>query len=266
MIEDDLKAAADSLAPTETQATFKPAEVKFKKKKSRKPLIYSLVIISVVALLGLVTFKILTHKKSTGTSTSVTQVKTVATPTADSDIKAEELTETFTSKILSVSFMYPKSWKVSESANGIKVESPVFNYMPAEAASLDGNFRIFIRQGARDVDSKYIGSGIAIKPSDKLTYTQPAVGQRTDTWLSSFGYNSKDIFSYFLIAGNFQLAQGDTLGPTYGKEPDTYLVVGGYSGSTNADDMSMNSVSLDYYTTTNAYKEALKIIASLQLN
>lgn len=265
-MDDDLKAAANSLTPDSAPASFKPAEAKHKQKRSIKPLIYAFTGLIGVAALGFVGYKVVTHKKSAATNTTVTQVETTAKQPASSDITQEDLSETYTSKLLSVGFSYPKSWKISESSSGIKIESPAFNYTPAEAASLDGNFRIFIRQGSRDVDSKYIGSGIAIKPSEKLTYTSPAIGQRTETWLSSFGYNSADIFSYFLVAGNFQLERSDTLGPNYGKEPDTYLVVGGYSSLDNADDMAMNSVDLDYYATTTAYKEALQILASIQLN
>lgn len=169
------------------------------------------------------------------------------------------------SSALFIGFKYPKTWKVSEASGGIRIESPQFSYPAANLGTVTGLFRIYIRQGARTVDGKYIGDGLAIKPSEKLTYTQPAAGQRADTLISSFGSNSTSIFTFFLIAGNFQLNIGDTLGPNYGKEPDAVIVAGGYTTPTAADDLAMSSVALKYYATTNAYKQAMQIVASLQL-
>ena len=68
-----------------------------------------------------------------------------------------------------------------------------------------------------------------------------------------------------MVAGNFQLNKGDTLGPDYGKEPETFIVTGGYSSSVLTDDLATNKVPLDSYRQTNAYKQAIAIIKSLKL-
>ena len=154
---------------------------------------------------------------------------------------------------------------MSEANGGIRIESTAFTFPAKYQGETSGNFRIYIRQGARKVDGTYIGRGYAVKPSEKLTYTQPAVGQRTETLLSSFGYDTTDNFAYFLIAGNFQLALGDTLGPNYGTEADTYIITGGYTSPTAVDDLATIPVALTYYQTTKAYRQALIILGSLQL-
>jgi hypothetical protein len=262
-MDDDLKSASDAMTH-EDKSAYRPA-LKQHTKKSPKKLLIIIALVIVLAVGGLALWKFVLHKpKTTPTVTDTTTQKTETTKTGE-DVPDEPLSETYESKALSVGFKYPKSWKASEATGGIKIESPAFHYQAASTGSTDGLFRIYIRQGARTQDGPYIGAGVTIKPSEKLTYTEPAIGQRTDTWLSSFGSDSSDIFTFFLIAGNFQLQKGDILGPDYGKEADTYIVAGGYTVPTATDDLAMTSVALDYYATTNAYKQALAIIASLKL-
>lgn len=166
-----------------------------------------------------------------------------------------------------VEFSYPETWKVtaSQEDEDIRIESPEFKYTSITGSTVDGNFRIYIRQGARDEDSKYIGRGIASQDSVKLAYSNPAPSQRPETNLSFFGLDSSDHFAYFMIAGNFSLVKNESLGPEYGTEKDTYIVLGGYSSSELTDDMATNPVPLEYFSTTNAYKQALSIIESLKI-
>lgn len=164
-----------------------------------------------------------------------------------------------------ISFAYPSTWTVSEKDNGIRIESPSFKYMTTDIGEVTGNFRIYIRQQARTADSKYIGDGIAIKPSEKLIYNDPAVGQLPETNLIHFGLKDTGHFAYFFIAGNYSLQQNDTLGPDYGKEPQTYIITGGYSSPELTEDMATHKVPLDYYTETSAFNQALVILKSLQI-
>jgi hypothetical protein len=181
------------------------------------------------------------------------------------DVPAAELSESYVGQRVRVEFKHPKTWKVHETEDGgVRIESAEFTY-PTKQGEESGNFRIYIRTGARSIDGKYIGHGVAIKPSEKLTYSAPAVGQRSDTLLSTFGIDTQDNFAFFLIAGNFQLKPGDSLGPNYGKEPETYIIVGGYSGPDLKDDLATNSVSVDYYSSTNAYGQGVEIVKSLKL-
>lgn len=263
MDDEDLKSASDALARDDKPAYRVAAK---KSNRSKKPLIIALAVIVVVAIGGFALKKFLFKSDKPTPASSSNQTPQSAAPTNKDDVPDAELTETYESTALSVSFKYPKTWKVSEADKGVRIDSPAFNFPSAGQGNVDGLFRIYIRQGARDKDGVYIGDGLAIKPSEKLTYTDPALGQRTDTLLSSFGSNSTDIFTFFLIAGNFQLQKGDTLGPDYGKEPDTYIIAGGYTIPTATDDLGMTSVETDYYATTNAYKQAHAIIASLQLH
>lgn len=164
-----------------------------------------------------------------------------------------------------IELAYPSSWAVSETEDAVRLESPGFTYKLANGESVAGHFRIYIRQGARAADSVYIGKGIAVQQSEKLTYANPAPGQRAETNLSHFGLDTPDAFAYFLIAGNYALQKGDFLGPDYGKETETYIIAGGYSSKELADDLATNPVPLDFYNSTKAYEQALDILRSLKL-
>lgn len=262
-MDDDLKSASAALSDTQARAAYAPKPGKKRSGKIMKWLLLAVIGLVVVAGIGFAVWKFVLNKPKTtpvATAPAVTQPKKVV-----NDIADEPLSKDYSSTALSVAFKYPEGWKASEASGGIRIESPNFTYQDATNTDVSGNFRIYIRQGARTIDGKYIGRGVAIKPSEKLTYTQPAIGQRTDTLLSSFGLDTSDNFAFFMIAGNFQLQKEDTLGPDYGKEAETYIVAGGYSTSAAIDDLATTPVSINYYATTNAYKQAHAIIASLKL-
>lgn len=233
-----------------------------------KKLLIGICALVVLAGLGYVGKKLINSSgdQTKTTSTSKQQSGTNNTSGKPSDVPNNPATKTFKSDVLGLELTYPTSWTVSETTdNGLRVESPEFSYQTTDKGDVAGNFRVYIRKGTRPADSKYIGRGVAIQPSEKLTYIQPTSTQRKDTNLSLFGLDTTDQFAYFLVAGNFQLKKGDTLGPGYGKEPETYIVVGGYSSNALTDDLATNKVPLDSFAQKNAYKQAIEVIKSLKL-
>lgn len=185
----------------------------------------------------------------------------------DKDVPAVTSTKTFKSDFPRIEFTYPGNWVATadNEQQDVRIESPEFSYTSINGGVIKGNFRIYIRQGARDQDSKYIGRGIAAIPSEKLAYKDPPSGQRPETNLSFFGLDTPDNFAFFLIAGNFSLEKGQSLGPDYGKEAETYIITGGYSSNELSDDLATNTVPVDYFDSTNAYKQAIDILKSLKL-
>lgn len=195
-----------------------------------------------------------------------TNQQPTSNPVVD-DVPSTTITKTHKSDFPRVEFTYPETWTVTEDKEqeGIRITSPEFNYMTINGGTVKGHFRIYIRQGARQVDSKYIGRGIAAQPSEPLIYTEPAPSQRTETNLSLFGLDTSDNFAFFMIAGNFNLQKDEALGPEYGREPDTYIIAGGYSSKELTEDLAMNQVSLEMFSQTNAYKQGLDILRSLKI-
>ncbi len=251
--------------PETSRPTHKPHKRKRLPKPGKKPLLVVLIVIVVIILLA-GGWKLINHKKSTTNKAATGQVATAPKPST-TDIPEVSTTKTYKSDSLALDLTYPSSWTTTETADtGLRIESPTFRYQTIDKGIVSGNFRIYIRQQARDVDAKYIGRGVAVQPSEPLTYTKPAPTQRQTTFLTDFGLDTPNQFAYFMIAGNFNLKTGQSLGPNYGKEQGTYIISGGYSGPDLKDDMQTNQVPLKYFATTNAYKQAIDVIKSLQLN
>lgn len=236
---------------------------------SKKRIILVIISLFVIAGLG---FGLALWQERNSTKESVTSTQTPTTPgenqtNTNDDVPSVAATKTFKADFPRIEFTYPENWKVTENSEqeGVRVESPNFNYTSINGSKVSGYFRIYIRQGARQQDGRYIGRGVAAADSEKLTYIAPASEQRPETNLSFFGLDSDDNFAFFMIAGNFSLMKGDSLGPDYGKEAETYIITGGYSSNELTEDLATNPVPLDYYRTTNAYKQAMEILKSLKL-
>jgi|AntRauTorckE6833_2_1112554.scaffolds.fasta_scaffold00037_72 hypothetical protein len=184
----------------------------------------------------------------------------------DQDIVDVTDTETIRTRTPRVEFAHPTSWKVSDADGYVRVVSPEFTYTTSDSEVIEnGVFRLHFRQGATEPESNYFGRGFASRPSETLTYSDPALGQREETNLSFFGLDNPNNFAYLLIAGNFSLAVGDTLGPDFANESDAYIIAGGYATSTLTEGIDTKKVPLDYFDTTNAYRQALDIIKSLKI-
>jgi len=233
-----------------------------------KKLLIILLVLTLLTAFGFGGRKLLNNKKTTkAVDQPNTSSQTSPSPAPKiSDLPAAAGTKSFKSSSLGVELAYPAGWTATEADGGIRIDSPEFNYTTVDKGTVSGNFRVYIRKGAREVDSKYIGRGVATQPSEKLVYSQPTSTQRKETNLSFFGLDSGDQFAFFLVAGNFNLKKGDTLGPNYGKETDTFIVTGGYSSKTLTDDFATNQIPLGTFQQTNAYKQALDILKSLKLN
>jgi hypothetical protein len=216
---------------------------------------------------GFGVWKFIINDKPTEQPTTVTDSEPAEEREAEQisrDISATQDTETFRSVRPRLELTYPSNWEVSEQ-DGVRIKSPSFSYQTVDGTTVDGHFQIYIRQGARDVDSKYIGRGVAILPSETIAYSDPLPDQRAETNLSLFGIDSTDHFAYFLIAGNFELAPGDTLGPDYGREAEAYIITGGFSSDELEEDMQTHQVPVDWFQTSNAYQIGIDIIKSLKV-
>jgi hypothetical protein len=160
---------------------------------------------------------------------------------------------------------HPSHWSLIEEGGAVVLESPAFDFVDTSGSETNGVFRIIIRQGATPSESEYFGRGVAAAMSEPLTYTDPATGQRDTTNLSFFGLDSGANIGFFLVAGNFTLTPGDTLGPDFANEPEDYIIAGGYATANQAEGIATIPVAVDFFKSTNAYDQAIDIIKSLKL-
>lgn len=164
-----------------------------------------------------------------------------------------------------IELSYPTNWTLVEKENGITISSPEFEYTTTNKGSIKGNFSVYIRQGAREQEGTYIGRGLAVRDSEKLVYTAPSSTQRPDTNLTLFGLDSADYFSYFFITGDYQLKKGETLGPNYGREAETYIITGGFGSEKQVATMDFNNLDVKVATSETTYKQGIDIVKSIKV-
>ncbi len=246
--------------PSAPQQSFKPP----KRKRNLKKIIIPVVILIILVACAVAALKLL--KKEPAPASQPDSSTTQTTNTEQSNVPSSSGTKTFTAETLAVEFNYPDNWVVTEKEGTITVKSPTFAYKSADAGTTNGYFRIYIRKSARDVDSKYIGRAVAIQPTEKITYTNPATSQRKQTELSYFAYDEPTNFAFMMITPGFNLQKSETLGAKYGKEAEAYIIVGGYSGDDNKDDLSFHSVALANITSADVVKQATEIFKSLKVS
>jgi hypothetical protein len=246
----------------EQTSSMPPPKKQKRRGKILKTFVIWLIALSAIAAIATAGIIYFLDKES---SEPASQTQTQPEEQSAEESVASELSETYDSTLLRLSFMHPSDWTVNEVDRGITVSSPQFEYATDDGETVNGSFKVYIRKGARSVDGNYLGKGFAVKPSEEISYSSPEPGQREDTYLSAFGLDEPDNFAYFILQGNIKLDEGDTLGPDFAKEPDAYLIFGGYTSEEREDDLSTNTLSLDDYDQTSQYLTAVEILKSLQL-
>ncbi|HET7673495.1 MAG TPA: hypothetical protein VFK11_03225 [Candidatus Saccharimonadales bacterium] len=176
------------------------------------------------------------------------------------------LTKTYTSDFLNLEFKYPESWNVREKDNYIIVKSPNFDIEDKSGVQSSTYFKVYIERSASSDDGKYLGRGYAVAPSEKISYSSPATGQRKDTYLTNFGLDTPDNFAYFVVQGSFKLKKGETLGPNFANEPEAFLVAGGFATDEQKGGLETRQMPADITQDNLAYKTGIEIVRSLQLN
>ena len=259
-MEEDLKEASASVSDIPRRSGFAPHPSAKKSGKLKK----LIMIVGIILLLSAASYAIWNFFISDDRKISAPSTQSETKKPAPEISNDEVLKDHESAGLLSIDFKYPISWDVTENDGGVTAKSANFKYKTVDNKEVDGYFKVYVRKGARAVDSKYIAKGYASRDSQKLEYKDPALGQIKSTLLQTFSYDKPTDFSFFFLASNFNLKVGDTLGPNYGKEPETILVVGGFSDASLTDDLAMNTVPVDKYENYKAYKQALSIVQSLQ--
>lgn len=181
------------------------------------------------------------------------------------DVRQVNSTEEFSADRPNIDGEMPTSWEFEQLDQAATLQSPDFTFTTTDGAEANGYFRIYLREGAAPEDADYLGRGYASQASEKISYTQPASSQVSSTYLSFFGLDETDNFAYFFVNGNFNLDIGESLGADFGKDDGAYIISGGYASDELEDTMATHKVPLDYFDQTNAYKQAVDIIKSLQI-
>lgn len=240
-----------------------------KHRRSPKKFVIIVLVLVVLGALGYVGWSWHAHRKATPAAPA-TPALAAATPT-ESDSSATDSPNTsslqpFQSAQLHLGVSIPSDWKATEKDGGVTISSPGFTITNSDREQLKGSFTVYMRQGSRTTDGKYIGQGVAIKPTEKMAYAAPGNAQRKETQLTNFGAVTSDHFTFFMITGDYNLQKEGQLGGSYGREPDTYIIVGGFADSKRTDDLAFVNVPLEAYAKSRAYAQAIAILKSIKIN
>lgn len=182
-----------------------------------------------------------------------------------SKLGGQELSETYTNDFLRLTFKHPKNWAVKDQNDIITITSPQFKYTLKDGSEKEGFFKLYIRQSSTPSEGQYLGRGFAVEQSEKMIYSDPAEGQKKETYLTNFGLDSSNNFAYFVVQGNFALAKDESLGPKFASEPGSYLIAGGFGSADIESPLQTNLLSLSSFKNEQEYKTAIEIAKSLQL-
>ena len=256
--DDELNVPVEIIDPNQLPGHKEP------RSKLPKYLLILLGVIIFAAAAGLAGWKLLKKFNSSQTEPNASQ-QINSDNTGQTGGGKQPLSEEYSSSQLLIDFKYPSSWEVAEENGAIFVKSPNFRYSENEGGEVSGVFKIYIKKGAEENDGKYLGRGYAIGPSEKLQYSNPASGQRKETFVTAFGLDKPDNFSYFVVQGNFNLKKGETLGPKFASEQDAFLIAGGFASDDLKDALETNPISVDYYKSDQNYLTAIEIIKTIRL-
>jgi hypothetical protein len=182
--DDDYKAASKGVDEAVDYKQYMP---KLKPDhKLIKRIVKLVVLIVVVAGLGYAAYYFGSHYHS-GSNSPVKK-----TTSSSSSSKIATPSQTYTSSYQDLSFEYPSGWKVNETSSVITATSPATRLTSYNRQSVTGRVIFRVRAQSSSLPEFSAGDATAILPSQTITYTSPATGQRGSTYISFLNYaNSK---------------------------------------------------------------------------
>lgn len=223
-----------------------------------------LIILLVLTIIAGCIFYFFLRPKNTNVSPQTTTSDSATNKEPKKSVATTELKK-HTGDFPRMELNYPATWTLVEKDNSVTITSPEFDYKTSSKGVVKGNFSIYIRMGAREQEGKYIGRGVAVRPTEKLVYDAPSSTQRKDTNLTLFGLDTTDHYSFFLISGDYILKKGETLGPNYGREAETYIIAGGFGSSKQTDPLDYNNLDIKVATEDESYEQGIAIVKSLKV-
>jgi hypothetical protein len=163
----------------------------------------------------------------------------------------------------SLEFDYPENWTVTDDGSGkLTVKSPTMPLKSASGKAVSGQVTVTIQGKQAELKEFKGGNGLAVRESDKLTYTKPTSSQRAQTYLSFVGYagSAQTGIDGMYITGDIGY-QKDQAVPMVDVVRGDPLVTVSFSGSGGT-----LSISSDSWNDSNQLTKSLKtIITSLSI-
>lgn len=176
--------------------------VRKEKGKRRKKSIF--IVIALVLVAGGAAAYFLTKPKKTA---EMTQAPAQTTQAPEAELVTS--TENFVSPSFRLSFDHPTNWKVDEipasadTSAEIVVRSPTIKLKDAEGKEVSAQVMLRIRPKSNKLTDIAEGANIvALRPSEKISYSQPSSQQRGETFLTYLQHTGAGLDAVYITGDN----------------------------------------------------------------
>jgi hypothetical protein len=177
------------------------------KRKRAWPKVLIVIIVVVVAAYGAYWFGNHEATKRTDEKTRTTASKSQKQSTQ----AATTATKQYTSTNYSLSFNYPATWTVSDTAAKLTVISPATQLAIPTGSKTSLHVVVTIQNQETAIPGFPSGGAVAALGSNLLVYTQPSSVQRAQTYVSYLGYTTSNGLDAVYVTGNNGYQQGQQI-------------------------------------------------------
>jgi len=153
------------------------------KRRSVWPVVTAAILAIVVIVAGLYFF-VLEKKFEVKKAPTSSQSQQSNTGSDDIDVG----TEHFNSTTFSLGFDYPKNWTVKEEGGKLTARSTIRDLKDTSGKTVKGQILLTIQPKQASLEGFKKGNGVAVRDSEKITYTSPTQNQRAQTYVTFVNY------------------------------------------------------------------------------
>lgn len=251
----DPKAAADYVK------NLKPVKEQKRRSKRNKIILASVLLVVAVGSAGYWLFlKPNPHEQKAP--------QTTQSPQIEDQPQVVESTK-YSSTDLSLSFDYPKNWKIDDSTKGlIRVESPATKLADTSGNQADAKVVVtFLSTGSEVPAFEGRTSATAVMDSEKITYDSPSQSQRQQTYLSFAGFGSGRLDAVF-ITGDSGYQKDQFIPESDVKKIDPIVSVQAYTCADTGcagQNAAPYAVAVNEWSANRMFQAALAILKSLRV-
>lgn len=163
-----------------------------RKKPKRKWWKWLIVVIILAAVLTAAGYWFLTKSNGTEDSknkqTAGNTKQSEESSSANGNENATITTKQHQSSAFNLQFDYPDDWTVTEDGGVLTAKSPTMQLKGASGKTVNGQILVTIQGKQSELKDFKNGNGLAVRESEKISYTKPTANQRAQTYLSFVSY------------------------------------------------------------------------------
>lgn len=239
-------------------------------KKKRAGLRWTIIIVLLLALIGGGTYYwMYVNKKTTTTTKTTTTQKTTTTKTKPTTVA----TTHYDSSNFNLGFDYPQKWTVTDVAGSgqLTISSTPMQLKDVNGKTYTGQIVVEFRNKQSQLTEFAKGNAVAVRTSDKISYSKPSSVQRADTYISFLNYassTSSTSLDAVYVTGDYgyQTGQAVPMNDVVNGDPLITVSFMSCTKSTCAGDKTASNVQPSIWGDTSFSTPILTLLKSLVIN